>query len=118
MKKFKCILGLHDWKYLNGITRQCMECGKLQYKKSSSWLWKWMNTDNYVQRGAKITLNKDTEIVTIKKGVIILECNGCQIVNDYTRVPSHLAKEVKQDIVIYPSEYQQKINECEAVYEN
>ena len=114
MKKLKCKLGLHDWKYLNGITRQCMECGKLQYKKSNCLLWKWMNTDNYFQRGAKVTLNEDTEIVTIKKGVVILECNGWQILNDCTRVPSYLAKEVKEDIIFYPSEYQQKISECEA----
>lgn len=115
MNKFKCKLGLHDWKYLNDITRQCKECGKLQYKKSRSWIWKWMNTDNYFQRGAKVKLDKDTEIVTIKKGTIILECNGYQILNDYTRILSYLAKEIKEDITIYPSyEYQQKISECEA----
>lgn len=113
MKKFKCELGLHDWKYLNGITRQCLECGKLQYKKSRSWIWKWMNTDNYFQPKAKVELDKDTEIITIKKGTVILEYNGWQILNDYTRVPSYLAKEVKEDIIIYPSEYQQKISECE-----
>lgn len=112
MNKFKCELGLHDWRYLNDITRQCKECGKLQYKKSRSWIWKWMNTDNYFQRGAKVTLNEDTEIVTIKKGTIILECNGWLILNDYTRVPSYLAHEIKEDMTIYPSyEYQQNISE-------
>ena len=108
MKKFNCELGAHDWKYFNDITRQCMECGKLQYRRSRS--WKWKNTDNYFQPKAKVELDKDTEIVTIKKGTIILECNGWQILNDCTRVPSYLAKEIKEDITIYPSyEYQQKL---------
>lgn len=114
MKNVKCKLGLHDWRYLNGITRQCVECGKLQYRKSWFWLWKWMNTDNRFQRGAKVILNEKTEIVTIKKGTIVLECNGFMILNDYTRVPSYLAKKVKEDIFIYPSyEYHQKIKESE-----
>ena len=109
MFKNKCKFGLHDWKYLNDITRQCMECGKLQYKKSRFWIWKWMNTDNYFQPKAKVELDKDTEIVTIKKGTVILECNGYMVLNNYTRVPSYLAKEIKEDITIYPSyEYQQK----------
>ena len=110
MKELKCKLCLHDWKYLNDITRQCMECGKLQYRRSRS--WKWMNTDNYFQPKAKVELDKDTEIVTIKKGTIILVCNGWQVLNDYTRVPSYLAHEIKEDMTIYPSEYQQKISEC------
>lgn len=116
MKNLKCKLGLHDWRYLNGITRQCIECGKLQYRKRWSWLWKWMNISNRFQRGAKVRLNEETEVVTIKKGTVVLECNGFMVLNDFTRAPSYLAHEVKEDIVIYPSyEYHQKIKESESV---
>lgn len=114
MKKFKCELGLHDWKYHNKITRQCLECGITQFK--DKYFWKNI-TKSYLQPNAKsraIKPDKDTEVVTIKKGVIFLETYGWQILNDGTRAPSYLAHEIKEDMIIYPSyEYQQKISECE-----
>ena len=97
----------HKWKYHNNITRQCRKCGKLQYK--TKWfIWKNVSSSHF-QKGAKVELQKDTEVVTIKKGTIIMVCDGWFILNDSTRVPKYYAHKFKEDMTIYPSyEYQQK----------
>ena len=99
----------HKWKYHNNITRQCCKCGKLQYKPK----FIWKNVFNsYFQKGAKVELQKDTEVVTIKKGTIVMVCDGWFILNDLTRVPQYYAHKFKEDMIIYPSyEYKQKISE-------
>lgn len=107
MKNFKCKLGLHDWKYHNNITKQCLECGIIQIKPK---FFFWKNTlDSYFQKGAKVEPPNHNGVVTIKKGTIILVCDGWQILNDCTRVPKYYAHKFKEDTTIYPSyEYQQK----------
>jgi hypothetical protein len=116
MKNLKCKLGSHDWIYHNKITRQCLECGKVQYKKGCF----WRNIVNsYFQRKAKVEINKDTETVTIKKGTIVIKPVDWIILKNHTRVFKLVAEEVEEDIVIYPSyEYQQKIRECEGTNDN
>lgn len=97
MKKFKlCLRNLcwHKWIYHNEITRQCLKCGKLQYKSGCFGFWK--NIDSYFQPRAKFNASENG--ITLKKGCIILECAGLQILNDHTRVPKFLAIEIKQDI--------------------
>ena len=111
MKNLKCKSGLHDWKYHNEITRQCLDCGITQYKNKH--FWKNI-TKSYLQPNAKakeIKLDKKTETITIKKGVIFLETYGWQMLNDGTRAPSYLAHKIKEDIIIFPRyEYEQKKN--------
>lgn len=96
MNKFKCKLGLHDWEYHNEITRQCLDCGITQYKKS---LFCWHDiTDTYFQPKAKVELNKDTEIVTVKKGTFIVKPVGWQILNDFTRGIKYIVYKIDKDI--------------------
>ena len=113
MNKLKCKLGLHHWKYHNDITRQCLNCGKTQFKKKMFWHW---IDQTYFPKGKEIEPPKHNETITIKKGVIILVPDGLQILNDDTHASKFLAHEFKEDTTIYPSyEYKQK---CEVLDES
>jgi hypothetical protein len=102
MKKLKCKLGLHDWKYHNEITRQCLNCGITQYKKS---LFGWHNIiSSYFQPKAKVELDKDTETITIKKGTFVVKPEGWQILNDFTRDIKYIVYRVEKDISFNPKQ--------------
>lgn len=114
MNKFRCKLGFHAWKYHNSITRQCLDCGKIQYK--SAWWKPWQDIgDSYFQKGAKVELQQDIRTITVRKGTIVMIPDGYQILNAGTRTFKFVACKVTEDIVIDIDEMEREHEEIRSM---
>lgn len=105
MIKFNHLIPIcwHRWKYHNNITRQCLKCGKIEIKHKFL-LWQNMSKDVF-QKGSKIDICAETQIITIRKGSILLVPDGIQMLESGFRVDKYFGYKFNKDVTIDYQEF-------------